>query len=47
MGLGDGETGRQEQVLWNRKRGGNTPELRDRKITRQEESIKDQGEMRR
>jgi hypothetical protein len=47
LGLGDGETGRQEQVLWNRKRGGDTPELRDRKIRRQEENIVEQRERRR
>jgi hypothetical protein len=33
--------------LWNSERGGDTPELRDRKIRRQEENIVEQRERRR
>ncbi len=33
--------------MWNRQRGGDTPELRDRKIRRLEESIVEQEERRR
>ncbi len=41
------EIKRLEQVLWNSKRGGDTPELGDRKNRRQEESIVEQQERRR
>ncbi len=33
--------------MWNNKRGGDTPELRDKKIRRQEENMVEQREKRR